>query len=143
VSTSLISPVNVSSALPVIAPAASPATDPPPSPAAYVSTPAAGNFTLTLGMSAATAQLLGLIVLGLVLLLAATKLAGDQLTARRNQQKGNHAKARADTGEGAAKKKRFRLPHPGRLASLRRRRAASRPASQPAAQAAQEMGGTP
>ena len=83
-----MNPVNISSALPVITPAANPAAaGAQPSPAANVSTPAAGNFTVVIGMSAKTAQLFGLIAAWLVVLLVATKLVGDHLAARRAQKK--------------------------------------------------------
>jgi len=126
VSTSLLSPVDVSSILPVITPPASPAAAPPASPAADVGTPAAGNFTMVIGMSAATAQLLGFIGLGLILLLAATKLAGDHLAARRTQKKEADPKTRKSEG---AVKKRHRFPQPRLPARPRRWRAASRPPS--------------
>ena len=87
-----MNPVNISSALPVITPAANPAAaGAQPSPAANVSTPAAGNFTVVIGMSAKTAQLFGLIAAWLVVLLVATKLVGDHLAARRAQKKKKQA----------------------------------------------------
>jgi hypothetical protein len=114
-STPPISPVNISSALPVITPAASPAAD--------VGTPAARKFAVVIGMSAATAQLVGFGVLGLVFLLAATKLARDQLATRRTKKK--EAGLTTQEGEGTGKK-RFGFPRPGHLARLRRRHAAPR-----------------
>jgi hypothetical protein len=83
-------------------------------------------------MSAATAQLLGFVVLGLVLLLAATKLAADQLTARRNHK--NEAGTKKRKSEGAVRK-RLRLwhpkfRHPRRSAKPRRWRATPQPGSQ-------------
>ena len=46
--------------------------------------PEAGTFTLSLNMSAATAQVLGIIVVALALTIASTKLVADVFTARRN-----------------------------------------------------------
>jgi len=129
VSTPAVSPVNISSALPVITPAANPAAaGAQPSPAANVSTPAAGNFTVVIGMSAKTAQLFGLIAAWLVVLLVATKLVGDHLAARRAQKK---KEAGPETEESAGTgKKRFWFWRPGRPARPRRWRAAPRHASQ-------------
>ena len=128
-STSLISPVSVASALPVITPLATPGTVGPASPAAETGTPAAaGNFTVVIGMSAATAQLLGLVGLGLVLLLAATKLVGDQLTARRNQKKEAGTKTKKNREAG---RKRLAFRSSVRLLRRGHRRVASRPGSQP------------
>ena len=126
VSTPVMSPVNISSALPVITPAANPVVGAQPSPAANVGTPAAGNFTVVIGMSAATAQLFGLIVAWLVLLLAATKLAGDRLAARRTQKKEVGPKTQKTEGTG---KKRLWFWRPGHPARPRRWRAAPRHAS--------------
>jgi hypothetical protein len=129
VSTPAINPVNISSALPVITPAANPAAaGAQPSPAANVSTPAAGNFTVVIGMSAKTAQLFGLIAAWLVVLLVATKLVGDHLAARRAQKK---KEAGPETEESAGTgKKRFWFWRPGHPARPRRWRAAPRHASQ-------------
>jgi hypothetical protein len=87
VSTSLFSPANVASALPEITPVPvvpTPVTGTPASPVADTSAPAAGNFTLALNMSAATAQAFGLIIVALALTLAATKLVADYFTPRKN-----------------------------------------------------------
>jgi len=120
----------VASALPVITPLATPGTIGPASPAADTGTPAAaGNFTVVIGMSAATAQLLGLVGLGLVLLLAATKLVGDQLTARRNQKKEAGTKTKKNREAG---RKRLAFRSSMRLLRPGRRRAASQHGSQPA-----------
>lgn len=129
VSTPVANPVNISSALPVITPAANPAAvGAQPSPAANVSTPAAGNFTVVIGMSAKTAQLFGLIAAWLVVLLVATKLVGDHLAARRAQKK-KEAGPETQESAGTGKKRLWfwRLGHPARP---RRWRAAPRHASQ-------------
>jgi hypothetical protein len=73
-------------------------TGTPGSPVADTSSPEAGSFTLALNMSAATAQVFGLIIVALALTLAATKLVADYLTPRRNgdakaaSKKPTHAK---------------------------------------------------
>jgi hypothetical protein len=122
ITTPLTSPVSVASDFPVITPTpVTPVVVSPASPVADTGTPVAGNFTVQIGMSAATAQLLGFVLLGLVLLLAATKLVNDQLTARRNQKKRKHAARAAGTGrERTAGSGRFRLPRLMRLMRLTR-----------------------
>src|SRR5271165_4583107 len=127
VSTPVMNPVNISSALPVITPAANPAAaGAQPSPAANVSTPAAGNFTVVIGMSAKTAQLFGLIAAWLVVLLVAAKLVGDYLAARRTQKKEAGPTTQESAGTG---KKRLWFWRPGHPARPRRWRAAPRHAS--------------
>ena len=128
-SSPLISPVSVASAFPEITP---PPVSPvaviaASSPAADTGTPVAGNFTVQIGMSAATAQLLGFVLLGFVLLLAATKLVNDQLTARRNHRKEPGAKAKKDSEAGQA---RLGFRRPARLGRPGHRRARSRQGSQ-------------
>jgi hypothetical protein len=101
VSTTLVSPADVASALPEITPVPvvpTPATGAPGSPVADTSAPEAGTFTLALNMSAATAQVFGLIIVALALTLAATKLVADYLTPRRN----NAAKAAEKPAHGKA-----------------------------------------
>jgi hypothetical protein len=127
VSTPLTRPVNISSALPVITPAASPA--------ANVGTRAPDDFTLS--MSAATAQLLGLVVFGLVLVLAATKLARDQLATSRAKKK--EAGPTTEESEGTGKK-RFWPPRPGHLATLCFWRAAPRHGRHRGREAQSEVG---
>ncbi len=130
VTTPLTSPVSVASAFPVITPTpAVPVAVSPASPAADTGTPAAGNFIVQIGMSAATAQLLGFVLLGLVLLLAVTKLVNDQLAARRNQKEpGAKAARTAKNREAGTSPKRPRFRVPGRLARPGHRRTAARPA---------------
>jgi len=86
VTTSLFTPANVASDLPEVAPVPTPApvTGTPGSPVADTGSPQAGSFTLALNMSAATAQVFGLIIVALALTLAATKLVADFFTPRRN-----------------------------------------------------------
>jgi len=86
VTTSLFTPANVASDLPEIAPVPTPTPviGTPGSPIADTSSPQAGTFTLALNMSAATAQVFGLIIVALALTLAATKLVADFFTPRRN-----------------------------------------------------------
>jgi hypothetical protein len=91
--------------------------------AAGTGTSAAGNFSVVIGMSAATAQMLGFVLLGFVVLLATTKLASDQLAARRNQKQ---AGPRPGKSHGAGKK-HFRFPRPRRPARPRHWLAAGRP----------------
>ncbi len=127
VTTPLTSPVSVASDFPVITPTpVTPVGVSPVSPVADTGTPAAGNFTVQIGMSAATAQLLGFVLLGLVLLLAATKLVNDQLTARRSQKR-KHAKAAGTRRERTAGSRRFRLPRLMRLTRPGRRRSPAQP----------------
>ena len=130
-STSLISPVNVASILPVISPAAVPTVGDAPSPVADTGTPTAGSFTVQIGMSAATAQLLGFVLLGLVLLLATTKLAGDYLTSRRKSGAKRRKKARAPEAQGTARR-RFGFRRSRHRGGPRRWLGASRSAGQQA-----------
>jgi hypothetical protein len=84
---------NVASVLPVIAPATAQA-DPDPiasTPVANIqdlpgpssSSPQAGTFRLTIAMSAGTAEILGLVILALVLVLAATRVTATRLARSR------------------------------------------------------------
>jgi hypothetical protein len=84
--TSLFTPASVASDLPEVAPVPTPTpvTGTPGSPVADTGSPQAGTFTLALNMSAATAQVFGLIIVALALTLAATKLVADYFTPRRN-----------------------------------------------------------
>ena len=86
VATSLFTPASVASDLPEVAPVPTPTpvTGTPGSPVADTGSPQAGSFTLALNMSAATAQVFGLIIVALALTLAATKLVADYFTPRRN-----------------------------------------------------------
>ena len=86
VTTSLFTPANVASDLPEVAPVPTPTpvNGTPGSPVADTGSPQAGTFTLALNMSAATAQVFGLIIVALALTLASTKLAADYFTPRRN-----------------------------------------------------------
>ena len=115
VSTSLFSPVNVASDLPAITPVPTPVIGTPASPIADTSGPAAGNFTLALNMSAATAQAFGLIIVALALTLAATKLVADYFTPRKNADaKAAKKPAHGKTGNGrtAARPGFFRRSRP-------------------------------
>ncbi len=118
---SVVSPGNISSILPGIAPSPSPALGALPSSAADVrpdlatkaSEPVAGDFTLV--MPAATAEVLGLIILALVISLATTKLfATGHLSVRRRSAEG--------PGCDGSAKKRSPLRRFGPSAGLRRRR---------------------
>ena len=86
VATSLFTPASVASDLPEVVPVPTPTpvTGTPGSPVADTGSPQAGSFTLALNMSAATAQVFGLIIVALALTLAATKLVADYLMPRRN-----------------------------------------------------------
>lgn len=104
VTTSLFTPANVASDLPEVVPVPTPApvTGTPGSPVADTSAPQAGSFTLALNMSAATAQVFGLIIVALALTLAATKLVADFFTPRRNGDAKASSKklAHGKTGHG-------------------------------------------
>jgi hypothetical protein len=118
---SVVSPGNISSILPEIAPSPSPAPGALPSSAADVrpdlatkaAEPVAGDFTLV--MPAATAEVLGLIVLALVISLATTKLfaTGHQSVRRRSAE---------GRGSDRSAKRRSPLRRFGPSARLRRRR---------------------
>jgi hypothetical protein len=73
--TSLFTPASVASDLPEVVPVPTPTpvTGTPGSPVADTGSPQAGSFTLALNMSAATAQVFGLIIVALALTLAATR----------------------------------------------------------------------
>ena len=109
VTTSLFTPANVASDLPEVVPVPTPApvTGTPGSPVADTSSSQAGSFTLALNMSAATAQVFGLIIVALALTLAATKLVTDFFTPRRNgearasSKKPAHGKSGHGGGTGA------------------------------------------
>ena len=96
------------------------------SPVADTSSPQAGTFTLALNMSAATAQVFGLIIVALALTLAATKLVADYFTplrkgdAKTSSKKPAHGKSGNDrTG--------------ARTGFFRRSRVQASPAAQPSA----------
>ena len=114
VTTSLFTPASVASDLPEVVPVPTPTpvTGTPGSPVADTGSPQAGSFTLALNMSAATAQVFGLIIVALALTLAATKLVADYLTPRRNGgakaslKKPTHSKS--GNSDGAARLGPFR-----------------------------------
>jgi hypothetical protein len=118
VTTSLFTPANVASDLPEVVPVPTPtpATGTPGSPVADTGSPQAGTFTLALNMSAATAQVFGLIIVALALTLAATKLVADYFTPRRNgdakasSQKPAHGKSTGTDGGRGARMGFFRRP---------------------------------
>jgi len=112
-STSLISPVGAANVLPPVA--TTPVVVTAPGSAAATSASSSGNFTLV--VTAATAERVGFIVLGLVLLLTATRLGRQWLAAGRAQKQGG----------SATRQRRFWPPWP-----LRRRRAAPGETSQDA-----------
>jgi len=113
-STSLISPADAAGVLPQAATTA-PAVVTLPSSTADTGAQSSGNFTLV--VTAATAERVGFIVLGLVLLLTATRLGRQWLAAGRAQKQGG----------SATRQRRFWPPWP-----LRRRRAAPGETSQDA-----------
>jgi len=95
---------NVASVLPVITPAASIPTAPDPIastpvadiqniPAAASSSPQAGTFTLTIGMSAQTAEILGMVILALAIVLAATRIAATRIADPRRTRKQRPSRA--------------------------------------------------
>jgi len=109
VGTSLFTPANVASDLPEVVPVPTPApvTGTPASPVADTGTPQAGSFTLALNMSAATAQVFGIIIVALALTLAGTKLVADFVTPHRNggdkaspSKKPAHGKSGSSGGTG-------------------------------------------
>jgi len=138
--TSLFTPANVASDLPEIAPVPTPApvTGTPGSPVADTGSPQAGSFTLALNMSAATAQVFGLIIVALALTLAATKLVADYLTPRRNGGAAASSKkpAHGKNGDGGTG---------WRSGFFRRSRTQASPAAEalPAAPAQQPVSGKP
>jgi hypothetical protein len=108
--TSLFTPASVASDLPEVVPVPTPTpvTGTPGSPVADTGSPQAGSFTLALNMSAATAQVFGLIIVALALTLAATKLVADYLMPRRSgdakassSKKPTHGKSGNGGGTGA------------------------------------------
>jgi hypothetical protein len=109
VTTSLFTPASVASDLPEVVPVPTPTpvTGTPGSPVADTGSPQAGSFTLALNMSAATAQVFGLIIVALALTLAATKLVADYLMPRRDgdakasSKKPAHSKSGNGDGMGA------------------------------------------
>jgi hypothetical protein len=120
-----ISPGNVGAAIPVVATAAAPAATVATSPAANIAAAGASPstspaqtgdaFSISVGMSAQTAQTLGWILLALVVTLVASKLISGYVSrARRPRQKEPATAA----GERSARTRRARLPHP-RLPRLR------------------------
>jgi hypothetical protein len=103
VTTSLFTPASVASDLPEVVPVPTPTpvSGTPGSPVAETGSPQAGSFTLALNMSAATAQVFGLIIVALALTLAATKLVADFFTPRRNTAaKAAKKPAHGTTGTG-------------------------------------------
>ena len=134
VATSLFTPASVASDLPEVVPVPTPApvTGTPGSPVADTGSPQAGSFTLALNMSAATAQVFGLIIVALALTLAVTKLVADYLMPQRNgDAKAAKKPAHGKTGNGGqvACEVLPALPGAGRPGGP----AASRRASVPAA----------
>jgi hypothetical protein len=122
VATSVLSPQDVASDLPTITPVPvvpTPLTGSTGSPVADTGSAQAGTFTLSLNMSAATAQTFGIIVVALALTLAGTKLVADFFTPRRNTAskpagKPAHSKT-ASSGRTGARGAFFRRsrPRPG------------------------------
>jgi hypothetical protein len=154
VPSTVLTPQDVASDLPTITPVAvvpTPATGTTgSSPVADTGSPQAGSFTLSLNMSAATAEVLGLIVVALALTMAGTKLVADVFNARRTsgprpvRTEPAHSKPKADkpvsgTGGGGSTG--------GRAMFLRRSRpgpVASRPgAGESPAAPTQQIPGTP
>jgi hypothetical protein len=122
VATSLFTPASVASDLPEVVPVPTPTpvTGTPGSPVADTGSPQAGSFTLALNMSAATAQVFGLIIVALALTLAATKLVADYLTPRRNGGDKTGKKPAHGQGDAAT-----------RLGLFRRSRRHASPGGQP------------
>jgi hypothetical protein len=115
--TALVSPGSVASLLPVITPSAapsglaSPAADVQSSPDRKNGGPDAGSFTLV--MPAATAEILGGVILALVITLAITRLlATSRLTARAHPGTGNRAGRATASGLPARVSLIRRLRHP-------------------------------
>ncbi len=101
-SSSLISPVNAASTPSAITSAGS-AVDATPGSAVGTATPSAGGSSVVIRMPAATAQQIGVIVLGLVLFLAGINLTRARLAARRASgakpaRTGNSAEVRHQAG---------------------------------------------
>lgn len=89
VPSTVLTPQDVASDLPTITPVAvvpTPATGTTSSPVADTGSPQAGSFTLSLNMSAATAEVLGLIVVALALIMAGAKLVADLFVPHRRTQ---------------------------------------------------------
>ena len=126
VTTSPLTLANVASDLPEITPVPTPtpATGTPGSPVADTSAPEVGTLTLALNVSAATAQVFGLIVVALALTLAATKLVADSLTPRRNAEVKASSKKPGDGKGGTGRTRFFGAPAP-----CRRGRSAARVAA--------------
>ena len=115
--TALVSPGSVASLLPVITPSAapsglaSPAADVQSSPDRKNGGPDAGSFTLV--MPAATAEILGGVILALVITLAITRLlATSRLTARAHPGTGNRAGRATANGLPTKASLIRRLRHP-------------------------------
>jgi hypothetical protein len=89
---------SIASVLPVMVPGTTPAVPAPvaSSPVADImnvpgpssSAPQAGTFTLTIGMSARTAEILGIVILALAIVLAATRIAATRLSPNRRRTRG-------------------------------------------------------
>jgi hypothetical protein len=102
--TTTVPPVSVASDLPVITPPAGGVTSSPIAniqaiPVPSSSGPPPGSFSLTIGMSASTAQNLAAIVLGLIVVLAATRLVSNR---RRRTRPASTGAAPASAGLGSA-----------------------------------------
>jgi len=125
VPSTVLTPQDVASDLPTITPVAvvpTPATGTTSSPVADTGSPQAGSFTLSLNMSAATAEVLGLIVVALALTMAGTKLVADVFNARRTSgprptrtkpahgKPGGDGKAVSGGGSAGARTMFFRRP---------------------------------
>ena len=117
--TTTVSPGNVGNALPQIGPGPVVATVPAPattilsSPAANIQaagaspTPSGDTFSISIGMSAQTAQVLGWILLALVVTLVASKLTSNYMS--RNRQP-RTKEPRTRQLASARRRPRFRLP---------------------------------
>jgi len=117
-----VPPGSISTVLPQItpavatAPAAVPGTAVMSSPAANIqavatasSTPGADAFSVNIGMSAQTAQILGGILLALVITLAATRLTSSYITRTRHPRSKNPALASTETGTTSRSKRRLKV----------------------------------
>lgn len=105
---------NVASVLPIISPDDVVVSTPAAANIADVagstsSAPQAGRFTLSIGMSAQTAEILGLVLFGLTLVLMATRSVGTYLT--RNRQPAVRIITPAPSHHRRPRGPRFRFPH--------------------------------
>jgi Domain of unknown function DUF11 len=96
ISTTIAPAENIATVLPLVTAAATTPAAPDPvitaSQAANIqdvpapaSSPQAGTFSLTIGMSAQTAEILGIVILALVIVLAATRVTATELARSRHQ----------------------------------------------------------